>query len=64
MPGPEAEHTTCLNRRGRFAGGARKLIIGVVNVTFWGVHFSPLFGGWVGGWGGGWGVQNTPYLST
>ena len=28
MPGPEAEHTTCLNRRGRFAGGARKLIIG------------------------------------
>ena len=35
MPGPEAEHTTCLNRRGRFAGGARKLIIG-----------GPTFGGW------------------
>ena len=49
FPGPEAEHTTCPNRRGRFAGSARKLIIGVTGFG----------GGW---WGGGvGGVKNDPF---
>ena len=46
MPGPEAEHTTCLNRRGRFVGGAQKLIIG------WPTFLTLFFGGGGGGWGG------------
>ena len=58
IPGPEAEITKCLSRRGRFSGSPENLILGWMGqkvknggVGFWGQKVPIICN--ITGWGGG-----------